>query len=317
MRKLWKSDASIRRRNKSVLAGLLTMAMLFLPLVVSPAQGKGRLPLFRHIDASLAKNPGHKPEHIRFLLADDAPPFVFRNRNGALTGYAVAVAQALCRRARVRCSFVVRPFDGLREELLSSRGDVIISGLRPLPDAWERMDFTRPYYKALGRFAVSRKARLEHADYESLAGRRVAAVRGSLHALWLRRNLGGARLMLLKDFRSAARALKEGKADALFADWLQLAFWTLGSDAQGCCRLLPEEFADRMFAWNHLSMAVRARDRQLRDFLDRYLDRLQEDGELRILARQFLPLMPQAAPRADKPARSAATGSDGPTGKKP
>jgi len=81
---------------------------------------------------------------------------------------------------------------------------------------------------------------------------------------------------------------------------------------------LPEEFADRMFAWNHLSMAVRAGDRQLRDFLDRYLDRLQEDGELRILARQFLPLMPQAAPPGGKPVQEAATtGSGGSTGKKP
>ena len=288
-------------------AALLSLTLSALAIAGLFAQAGERLPLFRHIDASLVKFRAQKPDHVRFLLADDMPPFVFRNRNGALTGYAVAVAQALCRRARVRCSFVVRPFDRLREELLANRGDVIIAGLRPLPSAWERLDFTRPYYKAMGRFAVVRTARLEHADYESLAGRRIAAVKGSLHALWLQRNFGSARLMLLKDFRTAAQALKEGRADALFADWLQLAFWTLGAEAQGCCRLLPEAFADRMFAWNHLSMAVRARDRNLRDFLDHQLDRLQEDGELRILARQFLPLMPQVASKTEKTAASAGT----------
>ncbi len=295
---------------------MLLTTLLLMSLALAPALARNDLPLFRHIDASLAKNRGQKPDHIRFLLADNMPPFVFRNRNGALTGYAVAVAQALCRRARVRCSFVVQPFDRLRDELLANRGDVIIAGLRPLPGAWESMDFTRPYYKAMGRFAVTRTARLQHADYESLAGRRIAAVKGSLHALWLQRNFGGARLMLLKDFRTAAQALKEGRADALFADWLQLAFWTLGAEAKGCCRLLPEVYADRLFAWNHLSMAVRARDRNLRDFLDHQLDRLQEDGELRILARQFLPLLPQAAPRAEKAAAAGTGGASSEPGKK-
>ncbi len=283
---------------------VLSILLFFQPflffLVPPPAHARSRLPLFRHVDVSLGKLRGQAPERLRFLLADDFPPFTYRNRQGAITGYAVAVAQAICRRARIRCQFIIRPFDRLAADLLSNRGDVVLSGLRPLPANWKRLDFTRPYFKAVGRFAVRREARMHHATHATLVGRRVAVAKGSLHALWLRRNMAGVRVVQKPDFATAAAALRENKVDALFGDWLQMAFFVNGTRANGCCRVLPELFIDRAFAWNHLSMAIRPGERGLRDFLDRQLDMLQEDGELRILARRFLPLQGGDAPSAPR-----------------
>ena len=278
---------------------LLVAGAIVLAATPTLAQERNAVPIFRHLDASLAKVARPRLESLRLLVPEDLPPFVFRNRRGALTGYAVAVAQAVCRRGRVRCRFVVRPVAELPRALLSGQGDVIVAGPRPLPEAWRTMDFTRPYFRALGRFAVRRDARIGKADFTALTGRRIAVVRGTLHAAWLQRHLGGARLAPQPDFARAAAALKEGRADVLFADWLQLAFWLPGKAAEGCCRPLEGFVNDRSFAYNNLAMAVRAGRRGLRDFLDRQLDLLQEDGELRILARRFLPLAPpKQAPRA-------------------
>lgn len=290
---------------------------LMLPLVTflahEPATGaESQLPLFRHVDVSLAKLRGQVPERLRFLLADDFPPFTYRNRQGAITGYAVAVAQSICRRARIRCQFIVRPFDQLPGELLANRGDVVLSGIRPVPAHWKRLDFTRPFFKSAGRFAVRREAELRQATHAALVGRRVVVARGSVHAGWLQESMPGVRIVLKRDFQSAAAALREGKADALFADWLQVAFFVNGTQAENCCRVLPGIFVDRAFAWNHLSMAIRPGERGLRDFLDRQMDMLQEDGELRILARRFLPLQVGAPePAQEAVTESGKTGSAG------
>ena len=282
-RKLWKTAR---------LAPALLLALL--PCVHEAATARAadasQLPLFRHIDAALVKAHPPKPVQIRFLLSDDLPPFAYRNRNGALTGFSVAVAQAICRQARVRCQFIVRPFDQLVDNLLQERGDVILGGVRPTAPMWEKLDFTRPYYKALGRFAVARGVKTKQVSLQSLAGRRVVVVKGSVHALWLARYMGSVRVVLKPDFASAAQELREGRADALFGDWLQLAFWVRSKNAGNCCRLLGKLIVAPTFSYNDLSMALPPLARSLRDFLDRQLDLLQEDGELRILAKQFLPL---------------------------
>ncbi len=290
-------------------AMLASAVLLVLPLPTMTAQAAPQdnaVPVFRHLDASLAKTARSRVERVRLLVPEDLPPFAFRDRRGALTGYAVAVAQAVCRRARIRCRFIARPVAELPQALLDGRGDVIVAGPRPLPAAWRKMDFTRPYFRALARFAVRRDARIGRADFATLAGRRIAVVKGTVHARWLRRHLGGTRIAPQPDFIHAATALKEGRADVLFADWLQLAFWLPGKTAADCCRLLEGVINDRLFAYNHLSMAVRAGQRELRDFLDRQLDLLQEDGELRILARRFLPLSPPAQGRQTAPSEEKA-----------
>ncbi len=304
----------------AALARMMTHISLIIALALFPALAhaqsagaEGRLPLFRHIDVSLGKLRGRGPERLRFLLSDDFPPFTYRNRQGAITGYAVAVAQAICRQAHLRCQFVVRPFSQLASELLANRGDVIISGIRPTPDNWKKLDFTRPIFKAAGRFATHRESAMRQAGHGSLVGRRVAVAKGSVHAHWLRQNMVGVRVVLKRDFAAATAALKERKVDALFGDWLQVAFFVAGEQAGSCCRTLPGLFVDRAFAWNHLSMALRPGERDLRNFLDRQLDMLQEDGELRIIARRFLPLhldvpaSPKQATTGDKKTISAGT----------
>ena len=287
------------------------MCATFTPSATAMAENKpasavavARLPLFRHIDAALVKAKPPRPAQIRFLLSDDLPPFVYRNKNGALTGYSVAVAQAVCRRARVRCQFIVRPFDELINALLQGKGDVILGGIRPTAQMWHKLDFTRPYYKALARFAVPRTAKLRSSSLRQLTGRRVVVVKGSLHALWLSRHMGSVRIVLKPTFAEAAKELREERVDALFGDWLQLALWVRGEQANGCCRLLGKPVASELFAYNHLSMALPAGARNLRDFLDRQLDLLQEDGELRILARRFLPLSIAPDTTSRKPAET-------------
>ncbi len=307
LRRLAVGTAILRRAMAGPAVVLLAMVV---PLSAVQAQEAGGsaplaapLPAMRHVDAELARMTIEKPERLTFLLPEDFPPFSYRDRNGALAGLAVAVGKALCSEAKVTCAFRVRPYSALAAALEAGEGDVALSGLRPVPAHFARFDFTRPYLKALGRFAVRRKAAIVAASGLALAGRRVGVVKGTVHDAWLTAALPRARIHRLHDLKTALAALKAGKVDALFGDWLQLAFWTQGAEAAGCCRLLPGWFGGRTFAYNHHAMAVKRGRRTLRDFLDKVLDEMQANGRLEKLIRRHLPVRPAVmAPRAEKAA---------------
>ncbi len=248
------------------------------------------IPRFRHVDAGLAAMTLKRFPRIRFLVTADFPPFVYRTGRGRLTGYAMGVANALCAEARVKCDFIEVPWSRLQGALRTGVGDVILAGPRLTAENAEVMDFTRPYLRALGAFAVRRKGLIREATGQAMAGRRIGVVKDTVHAKWLRNNFGHSRIHQYGDFEKAAEALRTGRVDALFGDWLQLGFWVQGAASKDCCRLLPGWFAARDFTWNDTVMAVKRGNRALRRVLDRYLDVLDSEGRLALMAMRFLPV---------------------------
>ncbi len=269
------------------LPGLICAAMLLLG--ASGGMSAAQPPLFRHVDAALAGMTLKPVKTVRFLVSDDFPPFTYRNAAGALTGYSIAVAQAICAEARIRCTFVIRPWERLRSALLAGQGDVIAGGVRMDSAAFAKMDFTRPYLKAMGRFAVRKPSPLTAADAGALAGRRIGVIKGSIHARWIRAHYARSRIQPYDTLEKAREALRTARIDTLFDDWLRMAYWVSGRASRDCCQLLPGWFVERDFAWNDLAMAVRRGDGDLRRLLDQKMDALQADGRLAALAARFLP----------------------------
>ena len=280
-----------RRRAKAMLCALLLPVLCLTPLSAAPARdgGPDALPRFRHVDAALASMTLKHIPSIRFLVSDDFPPFVYRSATGALTGYSIAVAQGLCREARIDCKFAVLKPEKLTSALQNDLGEAILYGLRMTPDNFKTMDFTRPYMKALGVFAGRRHTPVKAADARALAGKRIGVVKGAVHARWLAQNYTQSRIQPYAGLKAATEALRTAKTDVLFGDWLQLSFWTKGAASKDCCHLLPGWFPARDFAWNDLAIAVRRGDDTLRNTLDRHLDAMQKDGRLSAIARRFLP----------------------------
>ncbi len=248
------------------------------------------VPRFRHVDAGLAAMTLKRFPRIRFLVTSNFPPFVYRTGRGRLTGYAMGVANALCAEARVKCDFIEVPWDRLQGALRNGVGDVILAGPRLTAENAESMGFTRPYLRALGAFAVRREGLIQEPTGRAMAGRRIGVVKDTVHAAWLRRKFGQSRIHQYGDFRKAAEALRAGRVDALFGDWVQLGFWVRGSASKGCCRMLPGWFPARDFTWNDTVMAVKRGNRALRRVLDRYLDVLDGEGRLALMAMRFLPV---------------------------
>jgi len=226
---------------------------------------------------------------IRFLSDDDYPPFMFQGPDGALTGFNIDLARALCEELKVVCTIQPRRFDTLAEALNEGRGDAAIASLAMTAAAREKLGFTQPYYRTPGRF-VMRKGAVADVSPQGLAGKPIAVAAGTAHEAFLRDFFPS---VLRKPFETAAlarAALKRGEVDALFGDGVTLSIWLEGTDAADCCRFEGGPYLASRYFGEGVGIAVRKDNIVLRQALDWALARVADSGVYAELYLKYFPI---------------------------
>lgn len=254
------------------------------------------VPLFRHIDPTKPDPDFKAYPVIRFTVTDDFPPFSYRTSNGALTGFNVAIANALCRILRVECLFSVKAFSDGLQTITNKEADALIIGLAQNSDTEKFLSFTRPYYRFSARFAVRQASAINANDGRAMAGKRLGVIAGTQHATFLKDNFQRSKIREFDDASDAFEGLRTGAVDALFGDSLQLMFWLKGTKSKACCRFVGDAYLDLRSFSHPMSIAVGANNKKLRDLLDHALDRLQISGRYSKIFQQYFPLSPWKSP---------------------
>lgn len=247
------------------------------------------VPRFRHVEPNPPSFELQAVRRVRFLTDNSFPPFSYSNANGSLTGLNVAIADAICNDLRIRCEFIVKPYNELKPALDNDEGDAILSGVRMTEASFEALDFTRPYFRSLGRFAVRVENPMKRPDRKALAGKRIGVRKGSAHEAFLKVHFTRAKILPYDQDAKMREDLRTGAIDALFGDAVQLMFWTHSETSKGCCRIAEGAFHDRTYLNAPLAIAVKRGNRKLRDVLDHGLDRLQTSGQFTRIYRTFFP----------------------------
>lgn len=250
------------------------------------------VPLFRYIDPTVPEPDFKAYQVIRFAVTDDFPPFSYRTSNGALTGFNVAIANAMCKVLRVQCLFSVKPFNQATETITNKQADALIIGLAQNSKTEKRLSFTRPYYRFSARFAVRQTSAINANDGRAMAGKRLGVVAGTQHATFLKDSFRRSKLREFDNAIDAFEGLRTGAVDALFGDSLQLMFWLKGTNSKNCCRFVGEAYLDLQTFSHPMSIAVGPKNKKLRNLLDHALDRLQISGRYNKIFRQYFPLSP-------------------------
>jgi len=266
------------------------------------------VPLFRSVDAK-ARPPDPLRGTLKLLVDDGFPPFHYRDEANRLTGLNIEIAAALCSELKVRCETQVLPFPDLLGALDRGEGDVIISALRLSPQILQKTEATRPFYRALGRFAAPGGSVLTAVSPADLAGKRIATIAGSAHEAWLKRYYPKSTIISFASQGDAQSALQSGAVDVLFDDALRLIYWVKGESAGNCCRLVGGAFVDEVYFSQPLSFLIKQdRPDNLQEALDWGLDRLQANGTFATIFRRYVPLDPWAAmASASQPTASSKT----------
>jgi polar amino acid transport system substrate-binding protein len=229
---------------------------------------------------------------IRFLTADDFPPFAFRDRRGILIGFDVDLARAVCNVLKVQCAIQTRPFDTLIGGLKDGTGNAIIAGFDVEKAPADGLIASQAYLKIPGRFAIRKgetfdpKAAAPDPEKPSFVG----AVCGTAHAAYLERFFPDLRVACFMKPAVPLAELKAGTVDAVFADALSLAFWLNGPESGDCCRFAGGAYLDDRYFGAGLAIVMKSADRDLKSAIDYALREVHRAGTYEELYLRYFPV---------------------------
>ncbi|MCD7059060.1 transporter substrate-binding domain-containing protein [Pelagibacterium xiamenense] len=223
---------------------------------------------------------------LRFLTTTDFPPFNYEDGDGALIGYNVDLARAICGVLTARCTIQAWPWDRAQQALADNQGDALIAGLAITEASGERFDFSRIYLQLPARFVTARAdaGAFDAGAYEGAIGVRA----GSAHADLLADMRPDLEQVAYPTEFAALEALAAGETGAVFVDGMRASFWL--NDNPGCCAFAGEPYFRPDYFGAGLSIAVPAGLDNVRTALNWALVRLARDGRMAELYLRWFPV---------------------------
>ncbi|MFP5076564.1 transporter substrate-binding domain-containing protein [Rhizobium sp. YIM 134829] len=268
--------------------------MLALGGIAGPALAQERvkdLPLAFDSRERIAKPDLSAVPRLRFLTTVDFPPFNFIDQSGRLSGFHVDLAREICRVLEIqpKCQIQAMTFEELQPALNDRQGEVVMAGIAVTEELRRSFAFSRPFLQLPARFAANRAAFPSVPTIKTLLSRPVGVVAGTTHEAMLKAFFPGQATQSFADRAALLSALKQGQVASVFSDSLQLAFWTTGSEAAGCCTLVGDAYLSQRFLGEGLSLMTRKDDPDLTQALDHALLDLSRTGRLNEIYLRYFP----------------------------
>jgi polar amino acid transport system substrate-binding protein len=165
--------------------------------------------------------PSNIKERGRFNIGIkcDSPPFGYIDVRGRNAGFDVEIARFFSRFAfgkSTRVNFTCLTTPAREPALTSDRVDMVIATFTYTTDRDTRIDFSRAYYKATGRFLVPNSA--PNAYLPTIAGKTIATTTASIYDRWLKNCFKDTKVLATDSFTNALLAFRDGRAEALMWD---------------------------------------------------------------------------------------------------
>jgi polar amino acid transport system substrate-binding protein len=273
----------------AVLAALLALAGLGLP-GASAQTAETIVPDNWHGDALRPKPEMKGIEKIRFVTDTDYPPFHYYDEVGALTGFNVDLAQAICEVLQVACEIEATNWSDLIPTLDRGEADAAIASIRITAEALEEADFTSRYYATPARFVARKESEITDVRPETVEGLKIGVAKETGHQAYLKTFFPQAAVAAFDSAEDAQKALKEGAIDLVFGDGITLTFWLNGVTSQACCEFRGGPYVDSKFFGEGIGIAVKKGNRRLAEILSYGLEQVHATGRYEELFLRYFPM---------------------------
>ncbi len=246
----------------------------------------------------------------------DYPPFASYNERFQLTGFDIALMQAIGEKLGVEVEFNDFAFDGLGHALLLGQIDAAIAAISVTPERQELVDFSNIYYVGADALLVDADSPLTSLTIEdNLTGIRLAVQSGTVYETFARDSLietgllPEANLLVYADIEQAVNDVQRGRVDAVLLDRQP----ALSFQANGGVRNIGEGLHKQNFA-----IAVAPDQNPLRRVINEALIQLQNEGVVDDLMSEYLnikpdDILPVPTPQPEQPTPTPAPNLPTPT----
>jgi polar amino acid transport system substrate-binding protein len=241
-------------------------------------------------DALRPKPDFHGLEKLRFITDSDYPPFHYFDEVGALTGFNVDLAKALCEALEVECEIKDVDWSEMFLTLDRDEADAAIASIRISAESAEKADFTSRYYATPARFIAQKTNELKDIRPETLEGKKVGVAKGTGHEAYLKLFFPNVAIASFDSAEDAQKALKQGAIDFVFGDGIGMTFWLNGVTSEGCCEFRGGPYLDTKYFGEGVGIAVKKGNRQLAQILNYALEQVHASGRYEELFLRYFPM---------------------------
>lgn len=150
----------------------------------------------------------------------DTPPFGYEDTDGNNKGYDVEVAKQFARWAfgsASRVEYTCTTTASRIPTLQSERVDIIIATITWTAEREQQIDFSLPYYGAIGRLLVPNETTVGRLS-SWMRGKRIVSTSGSIYDRWIRNCFKNTSFQVIPSPSAGVLAVKSGQADAFMYD---------------------------------------------------------------------------------------------------
>ncbi|ANN14476.1 ABC transporter substrate-binding protein [Amycolatopsis orientalis] len=152
---------------------------------------------------------------LRVGTLSDSKPNAYQE-NGVFTGFDNELLKAIATSQNLKLEFVSTEFSTLLSQVANGKFDIGSSGISQTDERRKTVDFSAPYnYQSLG---IEARDGVGITDENSLAGKRVGVVQGTVSDSWLAANAPAAQAVRFPQDAAALAALKAGAIDGAIFD---------------------------------------------------------------------------------------------------
>jgi polar amino acid transport system substrate-binding protein len=281
------------RSSRLPLLACVFVALVLIALLPAPASAQVHndiVPDAWQGDVLRPKPDMHGLEKLRFITDSDYPPFHYLDEVGALTGFNVDLAKAICEALEVECEVKDVDWAEIFTTLDQGEADAAIASIRISAESLEKADFSSRYYATPARFVALKTNELKDIRPETLEGMKVGVAKGTGHEAYLKLFFPDVAIATFDSAEDATKALKNGAIDFVFGDGIGLTFWINGVTSEGCCEFRGGPYLDSKYFGEGVGIAVKKDNRQLAEILNYALEQVHASGRYEELFLRYFPM---------------------------
>nr|WP_205170185.1 transporter substrate-binding domain-containing protein [Bacillus pakistanensis] len=209
-----------------------------------------------------------------FAASGEFKPFSFTNDDGTMSGFDIAVGEAVAKELDLEPEQKKFKFNGIVEGVRSGRFDAAVASHTITPEREKEVNFSTPYYYSGPQIFVR-----SDSDVETLAdleGKEIAVSKGSTYA-----KTAGEVTENIKSYDSdvvALEALNKGKHDAVITDFVT------GKEAIGAGFNIE---AKELLGRSEQAIAVSKENEKLLEEINKAIETLRENGTLTEISKEY------------------------------
>ncbi|HCX64473.1 MAG TPA: amino acid ABC transporter substrate-binding protein [Eubacteriaceae bacterium] len=210
------------------------------------------------------------------------PPFETKDEQGNPTGVSVDFAKAFGEHVGREVVIENISWDGLIPAVQTQQVDFVVSSMTIKEERLEKVDFSKPYAKALLAMLVKKDSDIQSMKDFDQPGRSIAVKIGSSGHMYAQNNLQSAEIIALPDESACVTEVTQGKADGFIYD--QLTIYRNNKEHPDTTRAIFIPFQDVEY-WG---VAVKKGNEELLNQMNGFIDEFYADGGFDRITEKYL-----------------------------